>query len=51
LLKREDWIEGKLEHSFLIAEDREFDLTQTKAESDQVQQQSGGGLDQNLFNH
>lgn len=40
---------GQLEHSFLIAEDREFDLTQAKAESDQVQMQSGGGLDQNLF--
>ncbi|WP_326983830.1 DNA helicase RecQ [Chryseobacterium sp. MYb264] len=42
-------LEGKLEHSFLIAEDREFDLTQSKAESDQIQQQSAGGLDQNLF--
>ncbi|WP_027385588.1 DNA helicase RecQ [Chryseobacterium gregarium] len=38
-----------LEVSFLIAEDREFDLTQTKAENDQIQMQSGGGLDQNLF--
>lgn len=43
-------LDGKLEHSFLIAEDREFDLSQTKAESDQVQMQSAGGLDQNLFN-
>ncbi|WP_419870647.1 DNA helicase RecQ [Chryseobacterium sp. CT-SW4] len=34
---------------FLIAEDREFDLSQVKAESDQIQMQSGGGLDQNLF--
>lgn len=42
-------LDGKLEHSFLIAEDREFDLTQTKAESDQIQMQSAGGLDQNLF--
>jgi len=42
-------LEDKLEHSFLIAEDREFDLSQTKAESDQIQQQAGGGLDQNLF--
>ncbi|WP_027381651.1 DNA helicase RecQ [Chryseobacterium daeguense] len=41
-------LDGKLEHSFLIAEDREFDLTQAKAESDQVQMQSAG-LDQNLF--
>lgn len=38
-----------LEVSFLIAEDREFDLTQTKAENDQIQMQSVGGLDQNLF--
>lgn len=43
-------LEGKLEHSFLIAEDREFDLTQAKAESEQIQMQAGGGLDQNLFN-
>ncbi|MCS3528700.1 DNA helicase RecQ [Chryseobacterium sp. JUb7] len=43
-------LNGKLEHSFLIAEDREFDLSQTKAESDQIQMQSAGGLDQNLFN-
>ncbi|EJL71860.1 DNA helicase RecQ [Chryseobacterium populi] len=42
-------LKGELEHSFLIAEDREFDLTQAKAESDQIQMQSGGGLDQNLF--
>lgn len=42
-------LKGELESSFMIAEDREFDLSQTKAESDQVQQQSGGGLDQNLF--
>lgn len=39
----------ELEHSFLIAEDREFDLSQTKAESDQVQMQASGSLDQNLF--
>ncbi|KQT17464.1 ATP-dependent DNA helicase RecQ [Chryseobacterium sp. Leaf404] len=41
--------EEGLNQSFMIAEDREFDLSQTKAESDQVQQQSAGGLDQNLF--
>ncbi|PQA92036.1 DNA helicase RecQ [Chryseobacterium shigense] len=34
---------------FLIAEDREFDLSQTKAESEQVQMQASSGLDQNLF--
>ena len=33
----------------LIAEDREFDLSQTKADSDQVQMQASGSLDQNLF--
>ncbi|KQM20551.1 DNA helicase RecQ [Chryseobacterium sp. Leaf201] len=42
-------LNGELKPSFLIAEDREFDLTQSKAESDQIQMQSGGGLDQNLF--
>jgi ATP-dependent DNA helicase RecQ len=42
-------LEGKSKDVFLIAEDREFDLTQAKAESDQ-QQQAGGGLDQKLFN-
>lgn len=42
-------LDHNLDHVFLIAEDREFDLTQTKAESDQVQMQAGGGLDQNLF--
>lgn len=42
-------LNGELTPSFLIAEDREFDLTQSKAESDQIQMQSGGGLDQNLF--
>ncbi|MDC8104281.1 MULTISPECIES: DNA helicase RecQ [Chryseobacterium] len=42
-------LDHNLDHVFMIAEDREFDLTQSKAESDQVQMQSGGGLDQNLF--
>lgn len=42
-------LNNELEHSFLIAEDREFDLSQTKAESDQVQMQASGSLDQNLF--
>ncbi|MET3537917.1 DNA helicase RecQ [Chryseobacterium limigenitum] len=42
-------LKGELEHSFLIAEDREFDLSQTKAESDQVQMQANGSLDQKLF--
>lgn len=42
-------LNGKLQHSFLIAEDREFDLSQTKAESDQVEMQASGTLDQTLF--
>ncbi|WP_209390443.1 MULTISPECIES: DNA helicase RecQ [unclassified Chryseobacterium] len=42
-------LNGNFKEPFQIAEDREFDLSQTKAESDQVQMQSGGGLDQNLF--
>lgn len=40
----------KEQKPFMIAEDREYDLAQTKADSDQVQVQSGGGLDQKLFN-
>jgi ATP-dependent DNA helicase RecQ len=47
--KGRDVLAGKTKDVFLIAEDREFDLSQTKAESDQIQQQAGGGLDQNLF--
>ncbi|KQR94497.1 ATP-dependent DNA helicase RecQ [Chryseobacterium sp. Leaf180] len=42
-------LKGDLKEPFLIAEDRQFDLSQTKAESDQVQMQSSGGLDQNLY--
>lgn len=37
------------EIKFMIAEDREYDLAQTKADSSQVQSQQGGGLDENLF--
>ncbi len=43
-------VDGKDRNSFLIAEDRQYDLAQTKADSDQVQVQQSGGLDQNLFN-
>nr|WP_315034341.1 DNA helicase RecQ [uncultured Chryseobacterium sp.] len=43
-------LKGKSKDRFLIAEDREFDLTQAKAESDQIQQQASGGMDQKLFN-
>ncbi|TXF79030.1 DNA helicase RecQ [Chryseobacterium sp.] len=42
-------IEGKDKTPFLIAEDREYDLAQTKADSDQVQVQASGALDQVLF--
>lgn len=44
-----DLLEGKNKDKFFIAEDREYDLAQTKAESDQVQVQSGASLDQVLF--
>ncbi|MCQ4034591.1 DNA helicase RecQ [Kaistella montana] len=43
-------IAGKDKNPFLIAEDREYDLAQTKADSDQVQVQQSGGLDEALFN-
>lgn len=42
-------LDGKYKEKFLIAEDREYDLAQTKADSDQVQIQAGGSLDQVLF--
>ncbi|UFK98186.1 DNA helicase RecQ [Kaistella faecalis] len=42
-------IEGKDKNTFLIAEDREYDLAQTKADSQQVQVQQNSGLDENLF--
>ena len=42
-------VEGKDKNSFMIAEDREYDLAQSKADSDQVQVQQSGGLDQVLF--
>ncbi|WP_223607613.1 DNA helicase RecQ [Chryseobacterium sp. OSA05B] len=53
VLKMSDKARNFLDHQpkepFLIAEDREFDLSQTKAESEQVQMQASSGLDQNLF--
>ncbi|MBT0551478.1 DNA helicase RecQ [Riemerella anatipestifer] len=48
--KGQNIISEKDKEPFLIAEDREYDLAQTKADSDQVQLQSGGGLDKVLFN-
>ncbi len=47
--KAKNFLEGKSSEPFLIAEDREFDLTQAKAESEQGQMQASTGLDQNLF--
>src|SRR5690606_28747555 len=48
-LKGLNMIEGKDTEPFHIAEDRQYDLAQTKADSDQMQGQQSGGLDQNLF--
>lgn len=47
--KGNETLEGKRSDEFLIAEDREYDLNQTKSEADSVQIQSGGGMDQTLF--
>lgn len=47
--KARNFLDKQSEEPFLIAEDREFDLSQTKAESEQVQMQASTGLDQNLF--
>ena len=43
-------VSGEDKNPFFIAEDREYDLAQTKADSDQVQVQQSGGLDEVLFN-
>ncbi|WP_304344719.1 DNA helicase RecQ [Chryseobacterium koreense] len=43
-------IDGKDKNAFLIAEDREYNLEQQKADSEKIQVQQSGGLDQNLFN-
>ena len=43
-------IDGKYKEPFLIAEDREYNLEQIKSDNEKVEVQSGGGLDQNLFN-
>lgn len=47
--KGQSVLDGTFNEEFLIAEDRQFDLSQTKADNEQVQQQAGGGLDENLF--
>lgn len=43
-------IDGNYKESFLITEDKEYDLEQIKSDSEKVEIQSGGGLDQTLFN-
>lgn len=48
--KGKQLLDGKYKEPFMVAEDREYDLEQIKSESDQIQVQSGGGLDENLFN-
>lgn len=48
--KGQQVIDGKYKDSFVIAEDREYDLEQIKSDSDKTEVQAGGGLDQNLFN-
>ncbi len=48
--KGREIIDGENKTPFLIAEDREYNLAQTKADSDQIQVQNSSGLDQNLFN-
>lgn len=47
--KAKNYLLGKENPEFMIAEDREFDLAAI-ADAEQVQVQAGGGLDQNLFN-
>ena len=47
--KAKTLLAGKSKPEFMIAEDRHYDLAAI-ADAEQVQVQSGGGLDQNLFN-
>lgn len=46
--KAREFLAGKSNDGFMIAEDREYDLAAI-ADAEQVQVQAGGGLDQNLF--
>lgn len=46
--KAKNFLSGKDNPEFMIAEDREYDLAAI-ADAEQVQVQAGGGLDQNLF--
>ena len=47
--KAQEVLSGEYKGDFLIAEDRTFDLSQVKSEIDNIQVQSGGGLDEVLF--
>jgi ATP-dependent DNA helicase RecQ len=46
--KAKNFLSGKDNPEFMIAEDREYDLAAI-ADAEQIQVQAGGGLDQNLF--
>lgn len=48
--KGQNVIDGKEKHTFLIAEDRHYDLEQQKAVSDKIQVQQNSGMDELLFN-
>ncbi|MGC4129909.1 MAG: DNA helicase RecQ [Bergeyella sp.] len=47
--KGQEVIDGKFTGSFMIAEDRTYDLAQTKSDSDAAQVQNSAGLDEVLF--
>lgn len=47
--KGQSVLDGVYKELFQIAEDRTYDLSQTTKEAENVQVQSGGGLDQELF--
>ena len=47
--KGQQILEGKHKDPFYIAEDREYDLAQTKSDEDKVQVQTASGLDEVLF--
>ncbi len=47
--KGQSVLDGVYKEPFQIAEDRTYDLSQTTKEAENVQVQSGGGLDQELF--
>lgn len=49
--KGQEVLDKKFKGKFEIAEDRDFDFIENKPESESSQQQTGGGLDQVLFNH